>query len=66
MYVDGWPRRIDAEGSQLPFRVDGLEEGTTYTLGVSAVTEFRMEGRRSNTLTITTLAAGLNSFHYEN
>jgi len=61
MYVDGWPERIDAEGFQLPFRVNGLDESTTYALSVSAVTESTMEGRRSNTLKVATLAVGMNS-----
>jgi len=62
MYVDGWAESIDAEDLQLPFRVNGLDESTTYTISVSAITESTMEGRRSNTLTIATLAAGMNNF----
>jgi len=61
MYVDGWAESINAEELQFPFRVDALMESRTYSLSVSAVTESTMEGRRSNALTVTTFAAGMNN-----
>ena len=54
----------DLLSSPYTYKLNGLEENSTYDMSVSAITGMIKEGPKSNSISVTTLGSGLYHEHH--